>query len=468
MIKITETGKRQHKVSRFRGKKEDIIVELQLKFAPVVNKYDKIVETIEEMSTVLGKDFDDWFEKYIKDFIKSGYDHKVIKDNIPQIKKFSVSYIDSLEINFENYINKDKISKTSIFIDDIEIRKIVLVSNYLKLYFILSQDQKMTLPQRCHKEIFKELVKDIVDCNIIHKIFKIVSSKIYKYNTTDRYMWEYIKLNLCKSTDIHIITIFNFVVNNILVACKPESNPIPFIISVIDSSIQWILRSVYKDAMLYVEQINTEDVYSQQGRDNLKTYAYNDTIGRLILNSYNSLNDMGIVPDNFDNLVKDTSEKSIVATYLTFPILRKVLDIPYRHLMTIPNQHAYLLNILLYQVLPDWFKEKYPALYNLLIYYNTQKPIAKTTYAIKNIPHFSATLGTFIGVKNFDFVYTFYSSILGKMVRNTYMNFKTNKAPSNLPMAKLEEDMISFYNDYFDGRLDDFFEEIRVKLDALL
>lgn len=474
MIKIVSSGRRKYDIiseTEVKGQKEpnkEIIAKLELKFAPVVNKYDQISESVEEMSKVIGKPFDDWFIKYMKDFIASKYDPDVIKRNIPQIKKFCDEYIESLGINFEDYINRDKVSKTSIFIDDMEIKKIVSVSTYLKLYFIISNDTTMCLPQRAHKEIFRELAKDITDCDIVQKLFKIVSSKIYKYTSTDRYMWEYIKLNFCKTTDIHILSIFYFVVNNILAVCKPESNPIPFIISVVDSSIQWMLRSVYKDAMLYADQINTEDVYSQQGKDNLKTYAYNDTIGRMVLHSYNTLKNVDIEADSFDGITKDASETSIIATYVTFPILRKALNIPYRHLITIPNQHGYLLNVLLYRILPDEFKEKYPTVYGMLLYYNTQKSISKTTYAVKNIPHFTKTFGKFLGMKPIDFVYGFYSSVLGKLVRNNYMSFKTGKAPSSIPMAKLEEDIILFYNDYFDGRLDGMLEEIQTKLTEVI
>ena len=102
-------------------------------------------------------------------------------------------------INFEDYINKDKISKNSIFFDSEEIRKLIKVSNQLKLYFIISQDTIMKLPVRFHREIYNILVKEISDCNILFKLFKIVSSKTYKYNLSDQYMWEYIKSIYCKT-----------------------------------------------------------------------------------------------------------------------------------------------------------------------------------------------------------------------------------------------------------------------------
>jgi len=468
MIKFKETGKRQYDIVSIEDKNETVLVSLNLIFTPAINKYDKIYTFVENCSATLGKEFDDWFVQYITEFVKSNFDYIVIKKNINKMKEMTSKYIDSLGINFDDYINRDKISKHSIFFDAEEIKKIVLVSNYLKFYFTISHDNKMRLPTKFHKEIFKELVAPISECDILFKLFKIVSSKIYRYNISDSYMWDYIKMILCKTTDIYIVSTFNFIVNNILVACKPETNPIPFLISVIDESIQWMLRGVYKDAVIYSDAINTEDVYSLQGKDNLKSYAYNDSIGRIVLKTYNALEGEGISDVKFNDAVKYKTEPSLFSTYITYPILCKVLEIPYRHFVTIPVEHGHLLNLMLHQILPNSFKDKYPIIHNMLVHYNKEKSIVKTTYKIKNISHFTKTLGTFMGFKNMTFVYNFYSSIVGKLARNTYVNFKSGKEITNFPLARLEQDIISFYNDYFDGRLNPIFEEIRNKIDEIL
>ena len=100
-------------------------------------------------------------------------------------------YLDLSNINFEGYINKSKKSKNSIFFDAEDIKKIIRVSNYLKIYFIISQDINMKLNTKFHKEVYNQLTKSITSENIIYKLFKIVSSKTYEYNHTDKYMWDY-------------------------------------------------------------------------------------------------------------------------------------------------------------------------------------------------------------------------------------------------------------------------------------
>ena len=468
MIKLNKTEKRKYDVVYINGEEEENLVSLDLIFTPATNKFDKIVEFVEDCSLTLGAEFDDWFKSYITEYISSGYDSGIIKKNIPQITSLCDKYLEACEIDFDGYVDKGKVSKNSIFFDSPEIKKIVRVSNYLKLYFIISQDINLKLPIKFHREVYNELVAPITECDILHKLFKIVSSKTYKYNMSDSYMWEYIKTIYCKTTDMHIMSIFNFIVNNILVACDTRKNPIPFIITVVDESIRWILQSVYKDAVVYSDTINTEDTYSTPGKDNLKTYAYNDSIGKLVVIAYNYLEDHGISDVSFNESVKANNEISLFSTYLTYPILCKVLNIPYRHFLTIPAEHGYLLNILLYHHLPEGFKRKYSTIINLLLFYNKNKAISKTTYKIKDINHFTSTTGNFLGFKNQMFVYEFYSSIVGKIARNSYIGFKTGEEISNFPLAKLEKDLVSFYNDYFDGKLDEPFKEIQDKLDSLV
>jgi hypothetical protein len=468
MIKFEKTAKRQYDVQRNVGKEIKTIVKLDLVFSPATNKFDKIIDFVEDCSVTLGKEFDDWFDSYLTEYVEHGYDAAIIKKHVPQLMKFADAYLETCDVNFEDYVNRDKISKNSIFFDGEEIKKLIQASNYLKLYFIISQDSVMKLPVKFHREIYNILVRDITECNILFKLFKIVSSKTYRYNITDAYMWDYIKSIYCKTTDMHIMGIFNFLVNNILVACEPKSNPIPFMIRVVDEAIRWILQSVYKDNIIYSDTINTEDAYSLQGKDNLKTYAYNDSIGRLVVLAYNYLDQEGIDDVKFNEAVKNHKENSLFSTYVTYPILCKILKIPYRHFLTVPAEHGYLLNVLLFHYLPEEFKEKYQTISELLLYYNKDKVITKTTYKIKNIDQFTETVGTFLGFKNIMFVYEFYSAIIGKLARNTYVSFKTEKEISNFPLAKLEADIVGFYNDYFDGRMDSYFEDIGAELDKIL
>ena len=474
MIKFTETGKRKYSINSVETinniEKTTLICNLDLTFSPVTNKFERLTDFVEDCSIKLGAEFDTWFIKLLVDYKTSNFDYLIIKQNIPELKMMCDKYLDLCNVNFDDYINKSKISKNSIFFDASEIKKIIQASNYLKLYFIIATDNEMKLVNKFHKETYNKLIEDInTNNNIIYKLFKICSSKTYEYQFSDRYMWDYIKTIYCKTTDMHVFTIFNFLMNNILVTCNTTSNPIPYLISVIDTSISWILKNIYRDSIIYSDTISTQDVYTIQGKDNLASFSHNDTIGKLLIISYNQLDKIGIENiEKFKTSLSNLKEVSLFANYVTYPILSKVLDIPYRHLLTLSVSNAYLLNSLLFYLLPDEFKKKYPEMCKMLLYYNKHKPILKTTYKVKNIDIFTETMETFLGFKSMSPAYNIYSSILGRISRNVYASFNSEKEIVNFPLAKLEIDMVKFYNEYFsNGKLDPLYDELKMKIDSM-
>jgi len=461
MIKIQETGKRSYIIKN--GNRE--IIPLSLFFSPIANKFHQIINTIEDMSKELGDIFDEWFEKYIIDYVESEYDTTILKENIFTLKTLSDEYLEKKNVNFNNYIQKDKVSKNSIFFDAEELENMIKVSNYLKLFFIISQDVKMKPPPPIYKEIYNSLINPLLSRETMYKLYKLVSSKTHKYNISDKVMWEFIKVVHCKPTEMHVTNIFNFVINNILVTCETESNPIPYFSSVIDASIKWILGGVYKESIRYSDTINTEDIHTISGKDNLLSYTYNDTFGRLIEIATKYLEEVGITDiPKFNAIASQLKETSLLSMYVSFPILSNIFDIPYRYLRPIQIEHSYLLNILVYYFLPKELKDKFPIMTNLLLYYNSQKCILKTTYRIKNSKLFFETFDNFCSFKNMVFASDLYSDYIGKLARNDYYSFINEKKIANFPLAKLENDMIVFYNMFFSGQLSSVFEKMKNKI----
>lgn len=473
MIKFIETGKRKYTIKNIVDVEGTItetnIVNLDLMFSPVTNKFERLTDFVEDCSLKLGLEFDTWFIKLMGDYKRSNYDYLVIKQNIPEIKSMCDKYLELCNINFDDYINKSKVSKNSIFFDATEIKKIIQTSNYLKLYFIIATDNNMKLVNKFHKETYNKLIESL-NATIVYKLFKICSSKTFEYSQSDRYMWDYIKSIYCKTTDMHVYSIFNFLMNNIVVTCNTTSNPIPYLISVIDTSISWILKNIYKDSIVYSENASVQDVYTIQGKDNLTSFSHNDTIGKLLVISYNQLDKTGIENvEKFKTNLESLKEVSIFANYVTYPILAKTLEIPYRHLLTLSVKNAYLLNSLLFYILPDEFKKKYPVMCRMLQYYNRTKPILKTTYKIKNIDAFTESMDTFLTFKSMIAAYDSYSNIIGRISRNVYVSFNNDQEIMNFPLAKLEVDMVKFYNEYFaNKKLEDLYDDLRSKIDTMI
>lgn len=463
MIKFVETDKRKYDINV----NDETICQLSLIFNPVSNKFNQITFFIEDAAEKIGVEFENWFKTYVREYIDSDFDQQVIIKHIPNITKYTDKYLELIEIDYTEYTSEKKRSKSSIFFSAVEIEKIIKVSYYLKLFAIFYQDEKMKPYSNFYKEIYNKLIKDISTNDILLKIFNIVTSKINKYRTTDNYMWEFIKIKYCKTTDIHIIHIFNWVNHNILVTCDAKQNPISFISSVIDTSIKWILQNVYKDSIIYSETISTEDANIATGRDKLETFAYNDTIAKLILESYKCLQYEEIQEYEFKQFISEKKQTPIISKYLTFPILSKVLQIPYKHLMTLPCEHCYLLNILLFHYLSEDFKSKFPILNNLLSHFNMSKEIDKTTYTINNDSYLYNNVKEFLSTKNIVFANVFYCNIIGKIYRNKYKKFK-DSTELNLSLPRLEIEIINFYKAFFENDLQDEYQKLNEKFDNII
>lgn len=473
MIKLTEVDKRQYQLTQVdENGKETVIHNYNLIYSPGSNKYDVLFSYVENMCNTLGKECEDWYINLVKDYAEK-QDFIIIKNNIPQLKKYCDEYLEKLNINFEGYINKSKASKNSIFFDSKEIHEIVKVSSYLKVYFTLYKDMNMDIPQRFNNQIFQSLIETLVNSPIIIKIHKIVSSKTFEYNSSDKYMWMYIKNMVCRTSDMHITSIFNFVINYIIVTCETDKNPIPYLISVIDESIKWILRTTYKDSIVYNDSIATQDVNAVVGRDNLKAYCHNNTIGQLCVMAYNALEELFEDDERKDAKIEDfksriecIKETSIVSECITYPILSKILDIPYRHFQTLSISTSYILNILMYKLMEGTiFEEKYPYMRRILLYHNTMRPIIKTSYKIKNLNKFVESFDHFIGFKNRTAAYDIYSLLIGKITKNEYVDFITGNQITNFSVNQLENEIVDFYNKYFSGKLDEDLDKICKKID---
>ncbi len=448
------------------------VKEMELIYAPGSNKYDNMLNFVEKCSEVLGQPFNDFYIGTIDSYLNSGMDVKIIQNAVPQIVSFCDEFIEKQNINFDDYIDESKKSKSSIFFDASEIKEIIKAACYLKVYYSLYKDMTMKISENFNREIFQNLVKNLTNSAIIIKLHKIVSSKTYEYNHTDKYMWEYIRNLCCKTPDMHITHIFNFIINYIIVTCEYDSNPIPYMISVIDESIKWILKSIYKESIIYSDTIATQDVAAVSGKDNLESYAHNNTVAALTVLAYQSLEnifDSEEKVEHFKSIIDTIKEPSVFAKYFTFPILSKITDIPYRHFNTLSISITYMLNILLYDLFrgSEW-EQKYPNLIKILTYYNVQKPITKTTYKLKNIPQFTQSFKNFMGFKNLTAAYDIYSSIVGKINKNEYMNFMNGNTVPNFPALKMEEEITSFYNDFFSDNMNSMLDSLRERIDLMI
>lgn len=457
---------------------ENPILTINLISSTITNKFFIITNFIENLSKKCSDGFDEWFSNFLIEYNNEIERYPVIEKNIPIIKKFVDEYFNLMNIDYDQFVDESKAKKSSILFSVDEIEKIIKLSSYLKIYSLISNSDDLKLDQRLHKKVYNEFASEVLNSEIVNKIFNIIKTKTFRYNLTDKYMWDYIKMIQCKTIDVHVIEIFNFIMNSILVLCEEDKNPITYFVSVIQESINWFLRSVYKGQILYDDTVSTEDIYGSNV-DNLKTYSYNDTLGRLkgvaFEQIYDNLERSSLLlfsEQNSDKSIVDFQNRttqvmfvSPLCEYLVYPILSRITSIPYVHFRTLAPDHAIVLSVYTQNLLRKVFKVmEYKNLFYLLSYYPKEDPAIATTYKIKSMQQFidfSQKINNFFGFKTKILLANMIGYFVGKASRLKLVNIFDGKDLTGIPLSKIEDEMIQFYTLLFSNKFESEFEKMK-------
>lgn len=450
-------------------------IKLSLIASTVTNKFNIVTDFIERLAVYHGPVFIEWYTKLLNDCSIAERRSEVIFDAVDPIKSYVDSYLDYLKIDYTQFVDESKAKKNSILFNHHEILEIIKLSCYLKLYSVISNTEELQLGKKLHRDVYNKFSNSAVKTEVISKIFDVVKTKTFRYNLTDKFMWDYIKTIQCKDIGVHIIEIFNFIMNNIIILCEEDKNPITYFVGVIDESVKWFLRSVYKGSIVYDDEIATEDIHGTH-INNLTTYSYNDTLGRLKAIAFekidekldqenvltiNDQTDQYII--NFNNRLSTIKYISPLCSCLVFPILSKVTKISYVHFKTISPEHAAVLSYYTNQLLEKVFKGEYKNLFSLLDFYPESQPSINTTYTIKSIHDFinaQDKTQNFFGFNAKIFPHKIICHFIGRVSRINFVNLLTGRKLAGIPLSKVESEMIYFYTKLFSGELQPKVEEM--------
>jgi hypothetical protein len=470
------------------AKKDGVeFINIEMNGSSVTNKFTIVQSFITRLSDFFCEDneFDDWLEYFlISCQHHEEHRYEIITENIPVIKKFVDEYYEHAGIDYSLFVDETKSKKSSILFSQLEIKEIVKHSGYLKVYALISNSKDYKLDDRLHRVVYNLFLDDINKGEITAKVFNIVKTKTYRYSFSDKYMWEYISAIQCKGIDLHIIQIFNFIMNSIIILCEEGRNPIIFFTTVVDESIKWLLRSVYKTTVIYEDAVATESIQSMN-IDNLKTYSYNDTIGRLKGIAYENLykkieeaSSLSIIKDSekdmqivtFQNRMKEIVHISPIVEHFMYPLLSKATNIPYRHFKTLSPEYSTIISYLMKGIFQSVFKNDYRHIISLMEYYPVNQPPLMTTYKVKeihNCVNFQNQVNDFYGFSTKIISTKIMSHLIGRVSRITFKNTYSGEKISGSSMGKIESDLIKFYTLYWANQMGDEIAQINKSINHL-
>jgi len=457
-------------------------IELFLSPSSITNKFFIVTKFIERVAEHCGDGFGDWFVKFLTDCEDEDKRPHTVVNNIQQIKDYVNAYMDSTEMDYSQFVDVTKIKKNSILFQPDEIQKILQLSCYLKIYSVIFNSESIKLGQTLHREVYNKFASEIVETDVVRKIYDVIKTKTFRYNLTDRFMWEYIKNVQGKDIGVHIIEIFNFIMNNILVLCEENKNPITYFVGVIDESVKWFLRSVYKGSIVYDDSISTEDIQGIN-TDNLKTYSYNDTLGRLKGIAYEKIYEqlqkqgtMTMEKIDDDEFIVSFHERASGINYtsplcetLVFPLLSQMTKIPYHHFKTLSPEHAAILSVYVQTLMRKIFGTEYKHMVALLNFYPLRSPSISTTYKIKAVHDYiniQQEVLDFYGFNTKILPHNLLCHYVGRVSRVDFCDILSGKKMGGIPLSKIEQDMIRFYTLYFAGHMNPHVDEMTKLMNA--
>lgn len=465
-IELDDRGKKRYMIKR----DNKLLLPLYPKPKDTIAKsFNKITGFIQDLSKFYESYFDDWFEKYVSDYIGSKkdlpdgkiiYDADIIKTYIPQIQGIVEHYIDNSGIDFEQHANTGMIDGSPKSFTAADIKNIIKASSCLKLYFIIAQDEQYCPEENTHAKIINSLSQDIFNDELFVNLYDFIAAIITNSMASDPSIGARGFARGHTSSDSLILPIIDKTIKKYLAICNTTDNPIPTIGRVIKNSIKWPEYEPGKTSKKAVG--NAPD-------PNIELYEplQYHTINALIKLGFNSLPVVKIAPKSFTSITDKIEHLSAIALYVTYPILSEALDIPYELFRSLHIRDYYLLNVLTCNYLPDTFKSKFPIICALMLAYNTDNPAEASGYIINDIVTFLETFTSIWTFREMTFAFKLSSNYIGIIRDLKYNSLKSNK-PLAINPANLEKELIEFYNLYFSNRLKDVYRELVEKIDEAL
>lgn len=502
----------------------EVIFSLELESSSLVNKFEIIQNVLVEFDNLcIQKDIIDengsiidrvdlyftyWFNDLFDTYLNKDRDANYLYSEALTAIEFSKKYIENKQIDFKKFVDRKKATKTSIIFDEKNLKDIAISSTCLKMYAIFLCDKYLKPPKNMNDKIFRLFTKNCYESKTIDKIFKLMKARTFKSYLVDKYLWDLCKIKISETPDSYIMAIFNYLMTNLFVTLDPKINPIPYLNSIVDGSISWLMRAAHNDVIIYGQVFGKqEDIYgSSSTQHSLSVYCCNDVIGksaklglRLLEKDYNLTQ---FEYESSEERIEKVEDIYPYMKLLNLPIISSVLEIPYKHLLTIPPKHVILMSVLMNKLSDNIIDSKFPFLLNFLVSCpknrltgvglsgvtmndadredeeveiklkgEKQKNFILTTtrssYKFRYLEYVLNDKNALFGFSCPKLKYRLLSGICGVLSasKKSLFHIITGKGLPRIKNVELEEEVSKFYNNHYSGKLNTYYEEMRNRLD---
>jgi len=443
----------------------------------ISSNFQKVDDVLKGMSESLGEPFVSEFVETFNTYVSKGCDANYLFSKASEFVRWSKEYLDHLNIDYNQFSNEKKRSKTSIVFESTDIRKLMLASIAFKLYSIFSADTQLKLDENTNREFKIEIVKYSGISDILSRIYSVIKSRTSRSSVLDKYVWSLIKVSLNVTPEDYALEIFNFFCNNLFPLLDIKSNPISYLVKVTDDSINWIVCSRYKDKIIFSPESfsNIDEVFtSTLSKEIIELLCDNDLLKKVGEQGLNILeritgakygtSKFQLLQDKLDNIIQVPTAVQVVL----LPIINKTLNVSFKYLAKTSPRILTLVGIAISEASKDTLGINYPILHNYLTAYS--KTVLNnrgySSYKVKNTDRIVNSSEKIFGLSSSLFKFEIISSICGLLLssRKKLLSVIDDQKLPKFSNVELEDQVISFYTSLYNNNLEKLFENIRNNL----
>jgi hypothetical protein len=462
----------EYKISFGDGKHIDLFLHTG---TTLTNKFEIIISSIQKMSEVLGNNFDNFIYCLLSDYQQCDsdeYRYNLLSECVRNIADFANIFVENNDIDYAEFTDKSKKGDSSIFFDENEIKKIIKLSEALKIYSLFSNSESK-LSDEYHKKIYNDILGILEANSSFSKIFKLLevlklqSIKTIWRDYKDLPQWSFIKF----------MEVYNIITNSQIIVCKYDQNPIPFFIEIFNNIAKY--RNKFKEyGIVYEDDDNSQNDQSHNFlsdkniKIDLKKLAGKEVINILYQISFNYLTDLCINRSKNVSKEKDViklkgriNQIEYISPFwglIIAPILSSAIGVEHKQILKQSPKKIAVISFYLENLLKSSCNNKFDYLFNLSGYYPISQIPESTTYRLLNISHFINSTLNFpinniinVGGSRINLV-RMIEDFIGKMKTGTikYCSILTGQQLNKQTDQQLEHELISFLCRYFTGNLE--------------
>ncbi len=444
------------------------------------NNFGIIISSILKMSGVIGSAFDEFIYCLLSDYQSCDLDeyrYNFLSKNVKNIANYADIFVENNGVDYAKFSDESKRGDSSIFFDENEIKKIIKLSEALKIRSLCSNTE-IVLSDTYQKKLYNDFVDILTAREVTSKIYGLLQLLGTQSKKT---LWQYYD-NLSHYSCIKVGEVYNFIRNKGLTICQYDRNPTPFFIEIFNNTAKY--RVKFKEKVIsYADDESQNDkddkfLFNERIHKDLNKIAGRDILSKVeqisffyLVESYKYQTEKMPHTKGDILLKKRLNQIKYISPFWEFiiaPIFSKATKIPYKFLRKQSPKRTAVMSVYLAYLLNPLLNNKFIYLFNLASYYPESEVPESTTYRLKNISHL---INSTLNFSNDDLMRTVGSIItiariieefVGKMRIRTvkYRNIITGQAMDGIVFNQIEVETIDYLTRYFSDNLKTEIQEL--------